>query len=460
MGKPIQHDMENNVEKVLHALSSTSSKLEKLAILRAEVGNTLLRDFFKLVYEPTLNFYIRDTPSPRVIGIKDIDEALLGFFIETLATRQVTGGAAKACLAEVLSEYNLATQTLVERILARDARCGVSESALSKVWPNLITKVPYQRCETEGNANFDKWDWNLNVKHLCQMKADGMFVNIIKKQDGITFMTRGGNVFPVSAFPTLAWHVNDDLPLNHVTHGELVVYQDGKALPRTKSNGILNSALQGAPIDTVYTVKALVWDCVEVGAWELGETPVCYGERLERLKQNLHSGSLVALIETHEVESIAEAKALALNWMKLGYEGAVVKNVSGGWKDHTSPHQVKIKASLEVELRIVGMLDGKATGKNADTFGSLDMVSEDEKLRVAVTGFSDELRQYIFDNWHEEFYGQVCTVKANQLLMPSKSNKHYSLFLPNYVELRHDRKEADDIERIISIFKPYQPDLK
>ena len=146
--------------------------------------------------------------------------------------------------------------------------------------------------------------------------------------------------------------------------------------------------------------------------------------------------------------------------MKLGYEGAVVKNVSGGWKDHTSPHQVKIKASLEVELRIVGMLDGKATGKNADTFGSLDMVSEDEKLRVAVTGFSDELRQYIFDNWHEEFYGQVCTVKANQLLMPSKSNKHYSLFLPSYVEIRHDRKEADDIERIISIFKPYQPDLK
>lgn len=120
----------------------------------------------------------------------------------------------------------------------------------------------------------------------------------------------------------------------------------------------------------------------------------------------------------------------------------------------------EIKACLEVELRIVGMLDGKATGKNASTFGSLDMVSEDEKLRVAVTGFSDELRQYIFDNWHEEFYGQVCTVKANQLLMPSKSNKHYSLFLPNYVEIRHDRKEADDIERIISIFKPFQPDLK
>jgi DNA ligase-1 len=450
-----------NIYNVLEKIRATASKKEKEAILKAN-DSPELREYLYSVYNPQYNYYMKKIPLPVVNG-----RDLLPYFsvsrelLEQLRTRALTGHAAISAVASTLGRLAPEDRELLRYTLLGDVQAGFGISTINKAFGKaFIFEPPYQRCETEGNANFDKWDWNLNVKHLCQMKADGMFVNIIKKQDGITFMTRGGNVFPVSAFPTLAWHVNDDLPLNHVTHGELVVYQDGKALPRTKSNGILNSALQGAPIDTVYTVKALVWDCVEVGAWELGETPVCYGERLERLKQNLHSGSLVYLIETHEVESIAEAKALALNWMKLGYEGAVVKNVSGGWKDHTSPHQVKIKASLEVELRIVGMLDGKATGKNADTFGSLDMVSEDEKLRVAVTGFSDELRQYIFDNWHEEFYGQVCTVKANQLLMPSKSNKHYSLFLPNYVELRHDRKEADDIERIISIFKPYQPDLK
>lgn len=450
-----------NTYNVLEKIRATASKKEKEAILKAN-DSPELREYLYSVYNPQYNYYMKKIPLPVVNG-----RDLLPYFsvsrglLEQLRTRALTGHAAISAVASTLGRLAPEDRELLRYALLGDVQAGFGISTINKAFGKaFIFEPPYQRCETEGNANFDKWDWNLNVKHLCQMKADGMFVNIIKKQDGITFMTRGGNVFPVSAFPTLAWHVNDDLPLNHVTHGELVVYQDGKALPRTKSNGILNSALQGAPIDTIYTVKALVWDCVEVGAWELGETPVCYGERLERLKQNLHSGSLVALIETHEVESIAEAKALALNWMKLGYEGAVVKNVSGGWKDHTSPHQVKIKASLEVELRIVGMLDGKATGKNAETFGSLDMVSEDEKLRVAVTGFSDELRQYIFDNWHEEFYGQVCTVKANQLLMPSKSNKHYSLFLPNYVELRHDRKEADDIERIISIFKPYQPDLK
>lgn len=450
-----------NIYNVLEKIRATASKKEKEAILK-DNDSPELREYLYSVYNPQYNYYMKKIPLPVVNG-----RDLLPYFsvsrelLEQLRTRALTGHAAISAVASTLGRLAPEDRELLRYTLLGDVQAGFGISTINKAFGKaFIFEPPYQRCETEGNANFDKWDWNLNVKHLCQMKADGMFVNIIKKQDGITFMTRGGNTFPSGVLSDLAWHVNDDLPLKHVTHGELVVYQDGKALPRTKSNGILNSALQGAPIDTVYTVKALVWDCVEVGAWELGETPVCYGERLERLKQNLHSGSLVALIETHEVESIAEAKALALNWMKLGYEGAVVKNVSGGWKDHTSPHQVKIKASLEVELRIVGMLDGKATGKNAETFGSLDMVSEDEKLRVAVTGFSDELRQYIFDNWHEEFYGQVCTVKANQLLMPSKSNKHYSLFLPNYVEIRHDRKEADDIERIISIFKPYQPDLK
>lgn len=450
-----------NIYNALEQIRATASKKEKEAILKAN-DSPELREYLYSVYNPQYNYYMKKIPEPVVNG-----RDLLPYFsvsrelLEQLRTRALTGHAAISAVASALGRLEPEERELLRYALLGDVQAGFGISTINKAFGKaFIFEPPYQRCETEANANFDKWDWNLNVKHLCQMKADGMFVNIIKKHDGITFMTRGGNTFPTGVLSDLAWHVNDSLPLDHVTHGELVVYKDGKALPRTTSNGMLNSALQGEPLDTGYIVKALVWDCVEIDAWERGETNLCYAVRLARLKRNLHIGLHVELIETHEVSSVEEAKALALEWMKLGHEGAIVKNAAGVWKDHTSPNQVKIKACLEVELRIVGMLDGKATGKNADTFGSLDMVSEDENLRVAVTGFSDELRQYIFDNWHEEFYGQVCTVKANQLLMPSKSNKDYSLFLPNYVEIRHDRKEADDIERIISIFKPFQPDLK
>lgn len=448
-----------NIYNALEQVRATASKKEKEAILKAN-DSTELREYLYSVYNPQYNYYMKKIPEPVVNG-----RDLLPYFsvsrelLEQLRTRALTGHAAISAVASALGRLDPDDRELLRYALLGDVQAGFGISTINKAFGKaFIFEPPYQRCETEANADFDKWDWQL--KNFCQMKADGMFVNIIKKQDGITFMTRGGNTFPSGVLSDLAWHVNDSLPLDFVTHGELVIYKDGKPLPRTTSNGMLNSALQGELLGSGCTVKALVWDCVPIRDWEAGFCSPAYAARLARLQRNLHKGSLVELIETHEVANIEEAKAIALEWMKLGHEGAVVKNAEGPWKDHTSPNQVKIKACLELELRIVGMLDGKATGKNADTFGSLDMVSEDEKLRVAVTGFSDELRQYIFDNWHEEFYGQVCTVKANQLLMPSKSNKHYSLFLPNYVEIRHDRKEADDIERIISIFKPYQPDLK
>lgn len=448
-----------NIYNVLEQIRATASKKEKEAILK-DNDSPELREYLYSVYNPQYNYYMKKIPEPAVNG-----RDLLPYFsvsrelLEQLRTRALTGHAAIAAVASTLGRLDQDDRELLRYALLGDVQAGFGISTINKAFGKaFIFEPPYQRCETESNATYERWDWKKH--HYCQMKADGMFVNIIKDKYGIVFMTRGGNTFPKGSLSDLAWHVNDSLPIEHVTHGELVIYKEGKALPRTTSNGILNSVLQGEELDSMYIVKAPVWDCVPIPEWMDGEYSATYASRIARLQRNLHAGSPIALIETRIVHSIEQAKEIALEWMRLGHEGAVVKNSAGGWKDHTSPNQVKIKACLEVELRIVGMLDGKVTGKNAATFGSLDMVSEDEKLRVAVTGFSDELRQYIFDNWHEEFYGQVCTVKANQLLMPSKSNKHYSLFLPNYVEIRHDRKEADDIERIISIFKPYQPDLK
>jgi len=448
-----------NIYNVLEQIRATASKKEKEAILKAN-DSPELREYLYSVYNPQINYYMKKIPLPVVNG-----RDLLPYFsvsrelLEQLRTRALTGHAAIAAVASTLGRLEPEDRELLRYALLGDVQAGFGISTTNKAFGKaFIFEPPYQRCEVESSEKWELWDWTKH--HYVQRKADGMFVNIIKTKDGIDYMTRAGNLFPRGIFNTLSWHLNDTLPLDYVTHGELVVYEDGKALPRTTSNGMLNAALQGTTVDSKYTVKLLVWDCIPVQDWKAGVYALDYKSRLQRLNRNMHSGLNVSLIETRIVHSYNEAKEIAAEWMKEGEEGAILKNSEGVWKDHTSPNQVKIKACLEVELRIVGMLDGKVTGKNASTFGSLDMVSEDEKLRVAVTGFSDELRQYIFDNWHEEFYGQVCTVKANQLLMPSKSNKHYSLFLPNYVEIRHDRKEADDIERIISIFKPYQPDLK
>lgn len=116
------------------------------------------------------------------------------------------------------------------------------------------------------------------------------------------------------------------------------------------------------------------------------------------------------------------------------------------------------KAELEVELEIIGRTMGK--GKNKNLFGSLTCISSCGRLKVDVGGYTDELRQHISDNFFEQYMGKIITVKANQLLEPSKSNNLYSLFLPRFIEVREDRTEADSLERIVDVFRQFQPDLK
>lgn len=441
---------------VIKALRATTSKNDKIEILKQN-DSAGLRDYLFATYDPQTNYYIKKIPEPVFLGRDPMPYFVHGpELLGHLSRREVTGHAAIEAVAKTLGRLDPEGRELLTMVLNRDVDAGINISTINKAFPGLIFEAPYMRCETEDNSKWDKWDWNQH--HYCQLKADGMFVNVIKTSRGIDIMTRGGNVFPRGSLSALCWHIDDSLPLDYVTHGELVVYEEGVALPRTLSNGMLNSLLQGGEIDTKYSVRLLVWDAVPVDDWYGGLCSTRYVERLERLKRNLHTGSLVELIETRIIHSVEEAKEIALDWMKQGYEGAIVKNADGMWKDHTSPNQIKIKAELEVELRITGMVDGK--GKNKNLFGSLSCQSECGGLTVDVSGFTDELRKEIFDNFETQWKNKVITVRANQLLSPSKSNKLYSLFLPRFVEKRNDRNEADSLERIISIFSPYQKEIR
>lgn len=435
------------ISQVLAELRATTSKKEKEAILKKH-NSPGIRQFFYDVYNPQYNYFIKKMPEPYVCG-RDIMPygAVVPEVLHALRTRSVTGHAASDRLARVLGRLFPEDRELVRLVLAGDAEAGINISTLNRAYgKNFIFEPPYQRCETESNAKFEKWDWTKH--HYLQLKADGMFVNVIKNNEGIDFMTRGGNVFPRGVLSNLCWHVSDCLPLDYVTHGELVVFQDGKALPRTISNGILNSALHGEIPAPQYEVRLFVWDCVTLKEWAEGESATSYKERLQRLNRNLHIGGPVALIETRLIHSVDEAKEIALQWMKEGYEGAIVKNADGVWKDHTSPNQVKLKVQKDVTLKVIGFNLG--SGKNKDLFGSLRCTSEDGRLIVDVGGFTDKQRKEI-NNKKDYYLGKCLDVLANCVLDKEGSDVK-SLFLPRFIEWRLDRVTADTLPRVLEVF--------
>ena len=313
------------------------------------------------------------------------------------------------------------------------------------------------RCSLESDVNFDKWSWEEGA-HFVQLKADGMFVNVFVEDDKnyFTFMSRQGSVFPTGTLGELEDHVRGLEP-GVVYMGELTVQErhTGNILPRTTGNGMLNSALQGTPLDPAYAVRLDLWDGVPYQRWKIGEDKDPYYSRFEDLAGEVYSveSPLIGVIETRDVNSLEEAKEIAAEWMKVGLEGAVLKHHMMPWKDHTSKMQVKLKKEVCLELLAVELVDGKATGKNADLFGSIRCQSEDGLLVVDIPGFSDEMRQEIYNNWDSMYMNRVMTVKANEILLPGKNNDKHSLFLPRFVEWRFDKTEADSLEQIQKQFE-------
>lgn len=448
----------NLIYDVLALVRKTSSKNEKIDILTKYKDTPGLSEYLEMVYNPQTNYYIKKIPEATYIfgPNKNLpwDEAIP--VLGKLRCRYLSGNEAKDAVSKLRGKLSQEADEMLCWALNRDVEAGIGIETINKVWDGLIFIPPYQRCSTESDGKHEKWDWS--KKHYVQLKADGMFVNLILENGFTKYMTRNGNVLENQALRQVSIEAYNTLPANSVTTGELLVCKKGEGLPlpRTTGNGILNSLFHGEELDEKYLLQFVVWDNIPLADWKKGEYKVPYSERWKKLVGCV-ADERIQTIETFVVESIQDAKDIALEWMKEEYEGAILKNADGVWKDHTSPSAVKIKSELDVDLIIKAMTAG--SGKNKAMFGSLTCESSDGKLVVDVSGFTDKERQHIKETFDTEWKGKVCTVKANQLLSPGKNNNKYSLFLPRFVEKREDKSEGDDIERIISIFKPYQPSL-
>jgi hypothetical protein len=300
---------------------------------------------------------------------------------------------------------------------------------------------PYQRC-----SKLDKLD-RIIYPAIVQKKCDGMFVNVIIVDGVCSFMTRVGEPFELACHSPLFEFYN-----GLVFHGEAIVA--GK--DRHTSNGLMNRLLQkGTVIESMFPTEDVrkdydwiqqntilhLWDVMPYEDWIAGECKVPYAERIEWLCTLQFDPDRVQIIESQIVESQEEAIAIAEDYIRQGYEGAVLKNMNAGWKNHTSPHQIKLKNVEECDLKVVDWIEGK--GKNKGLLGSLQCESCDGMVQVDVgTGLSDEERTYTY-----EWVGSIIRVLYEKLTM-AKNKDTWSLSHPRFDEVRQDKMVADDYETI------------
>ena len=430
-----------SIHQIISLLAATSSRLEKEAILRANSENNLLKSVIKLALDPFIQFYIRKIPKYKASKVTLTLASALEKLGE-LSSRNKTGNAGIEHLTYIMESVNAEDALVIERVIEKDLRCGVSEATVNKIWPRFIPTYPVMLASGFEGKLIEKFNW----PGFVQLKLDGMRFNAIVRNGKVELRSRNGKELNIpnelfhQSFTELAKFYQEDV----VFDGELLVIDEfGKPLDRKTGNGILTKSIKGTQSKTeAGMVRATLWDAIPFNAFVEGVFDTPYHKRLKSLTtshtnvpQNL--AHLLSSGETKEVENQYQATELFNKYLQLGFEGTILKDRNGIWEDKRSKGQIKFKGELECDLKVVDWEEG--TGKNKGRLGNLILESIDGLIRVGVgTGFTDLDRDTIKPN----VVGKIVSIKYNARIQDKRGNVE-SLFLPVFVEIREDKTLAD-----------------
>jgi hypothetical protein len=421
------------INQIFETLAANNSRNFKIDYLTQHKDNELLKEVIRLALDPFTQFYQRKIPeyTPALPNQADTLSSVVDS-LSMLSSRQVTGNAAISHLTKLLSSLVESDANVIERIIQKDLKCGVSIATANAVWSGLIHEYPCMLC----SAYDEKLVKKVKFPAYAQVKMDGMRFNAIVKDGKCEFRSRNGK--QIDLLGNLEQEFVDLANGNNlVFDGELLLRKDGKILDRQTGNGILNKANKGTiKPQEAELVIATIWDVIPYDDFYNGKSIMAYVARYHFLKlllENLPSDK-IELVVTKQVPDLDTAISVFQQLLNDGQEGIILKDFDSIWENKRSKSQIKFKGELETDLRVVDIQMG--TGKYEGMLGAIVCESSDGVVRVNVgSGFSDDQRKTI------DYIGKIVAVKYNARITNKQGEE--SLFLPVFVEVREDKDTAD-----------------
>lgn len=421
------------INEIFENLASDNSRNFKIDYLRANSNNETLREVIRLALDPFTNFFIRKIPKYTPANENQADS--LSSVLDSLyllSSRQVTGNAAIEFLTKLLSSLTEGDAKVLEKILQKDLKCGVSRATVNVVWDNLVPEYPVMLCSGSDDKLISKLEFPVMVNE----KYDGTRFNCIVINGSAEFRSRNGKLFDLlgNLEKEFVEYANGE---NLVFDGELL-YNDGNLANRQVGNGIIGKSIKGTiSAKEAENVNAVIWDVIPYEDFVKGDSSIPYRERFSKLELMNIEGK-VQLTDHHIVNDIDSAMKIFNEYILQGKEGIIIKDLNKGWSNKRVKHQLKVKSELTCELRVIGTEYG--SGKYSNLLGNLICRSEDGIVKVSVgSGFSDAQREEYKGNI---LVNSIVSVKYNMRI--SNKNGEESLFLPIFDCVRFDKDNADN----------------
>lgn len=432
-----------NVLSVLNDIKADPGKLAKLAIFQANANMPGFKEAFYAGLNPQINYFVRKFPDVVATGkSSDMVEAIKA--LDALSSRKYTGHDALEYLTKLAATYDSDTIEVIRRILDRDLACGAAEGTVDKTWQGLIPALPVMLATPIDDKL--RSAAKLSSKHpgLCQTKMDGMRGIAVVNGGVVKYFTRNGNLLDINT--SQLDHEMLSLSANPMMYdGELVVYRDGKALPRKVSNGIINKAganKNSITADERNSIRYHLWDAVPYADWQAGYCVTPTIDRFTALSTAIWTTSckIVSAVESVVVTTWDEVDALMTTQLAMLGEGVIVK-INGPWEYKRSKLFLKVKRIKEADLLIIAVLEGKK--KNAGRCGTLRMQDASGTIVVNVSGMTEAERQEYWDN-PTAVIGKIAAVEYEYVITEEGSDTK-SLYSPRILEIRSDKTTPDDL---------------
>ena len=432
------------VSNILEQLRSVSGKLDKEAILQDNKDNKTLKRVFELAYSPAINFNIKKipeyTPEPDNEG-NGLSDTLQVIY-ETLITKKLRGDLAKEFLANTLSGLSTDDAHTLSCIIKGDMRCGVSANTCNKIWKGLIVKPPRMGASSMNEKSLAKMEKCQNL--AIELKSDGSYAASVCC-DTPTMMSRNGN--PINGLDTLLKEMSHEAFDGFALEGELVYSLDEAS--RESGNGVITKIVKNtASEEERNSVYYQVWDCVDTYYYESkGKWSYPNDERRSILEVMIEESGckFIKIIPRKEHVTMDEANTIFEDYVKQGFEGAVLKDMDAGWVDNGKPACcVKMKRRDPADLIVVGMEEGE--GKASGMMGKVLLETSCGRIKVGCgSGFSDEQRIHY---WKDSPIGSIFECKYDSVTKDKKTGQE-SLFLPIFKGERFDKDVADSYQEVL-----------
>ena len=414
--------------KIIQELESDNSRKFKESVIARESKNknTELFEGISMALDKLRTFGLKQVPE----STQDGAGLHWDTFLETttqLENRTLTGNAARDRVDYLIG---LATRNewndWYRRILIKDLRCGVTEKTINKF---SKIKVPVFECMlADDSAKHEK---KLKGRVLLEPKLDGVRVVAIcdVDRDEVVLMSRNGK--ELANFP----HINQQFEDMLDQLSESMVF-DGEIM--SENFQVLMREIHRK--DGAKTEDAVLnlFDCLTLKEFKTGGSVKPITERktmLEsfRLGANMQRVEYVACDLTEDRDRFLDYNKLCVD---RGYEGIMVKPITGAYECRRSTLWLKVKPFIEVSLTVVATEEG--TGRNAGKLGALIVEGTDmgKFIRTNVgSGLTDSDRESYWRD-RDKLIGQVIEVRADAITQNQDVTDEYSLRFPRFLRFR------------------------